>query len=152
MTAFNLQLPGSTHIVLAVHHCLGPNVGLFSRAISQSGSVAISKGYNTTPLQGVQELGEKLNCTDVMNTRKLHECLIAADPVDIATQYFDIMDLPELTKEFTPLDGDVSEVFFEDYPINLLVNGSFQRVPWLAGSNNAEGYAGVHGNFVIWTG
>ena len=104
------------------------------------------KGYNTTPLQGVQQLGEKLNCTDLSDTRSLHKCLIEADPADIATNYFDILDLPELTKEFVPLDGDFSEVFYEDYPINLLANGSFQKVPWLAGNNNAEGYAGVHGN------
>lgn len=122
--------------------------GLFSRAISQSGSVYLGGSLETAPVDSVRQLGEKLNCSNVDGTHELHQCLIHADPKDIAMKFSEILDFSYLSKEYIPEDGDISEVFFEDYPITLSEAGARQNAPWLAGNNNAESFPTAHSTFL----
>ena len=107
--------------------------------MSQSGTTALPPGKSPRPRDTAQELGRKLNCTNVEDTKALHRCLIEADGAAIASNYALLPDPLHLTKEAIPEDGDRSEVFMEGYPMRKLHGGQFQKnVPWILGFNSAE--------------
>ena len=82
------------------------------------------------------------------DTKVLADCLRNANASRIAeVSRPDIVW--DLTREAIPEDGDLSQVFLSDTPINLMKNKKFHKVPWITGINSGEKFAEAYGNLRI---
>lgn len=106
-----------------------------SGVIAFSGTMLIpgGAGFDLNPRDRAVELGQNLNCTDLDDSELLVACLRNASAHEIALYQPDFS--PSL--ETLP-DGNVSAAFFPDSPINLMMQGKVNAVPWLVGVNSAE--------------
>ena len=122
--------------------------GLFSSAISQSGSVVLNPGPQTRPIETAKELGQKLNCSNVDDTKELNQCLLNASAEDIVSISLD--NMLYLTKDGVSQDeNEQSQIFMPDYAINLLDRGEFKTdIPWILGVNSAESYFAALGQYL----
>ncbi|XP_069678078.1 carboxylic ester hydrolase-like [Periplaneta americana] len=123
------------------YHMLSPlTVGLFHRAISMEGTIFMPWARNDNPLQTAQKQAHILGCS-TESTASLVTCMRML-PADVIVKsmikMFDIWLVP--STGFTPVVEHGSrynpEPFISDDPLDLIVNGSYQNVPWLMGSTN----------------
>lgn len=111
--------------------------GLFHAAISQSGVALCINSVTRNPLERAQDIGTKIGCPVVNNTRELIQCLKTANVSEVVSAQS--MELTGLTVEPLPEDGDLSQVFLSDTPLNLLEQGKIESaVPWIIGINSGE--------------
>jgi len=115
--------------------------------MSFSGTMLIPGGnaFSTNPRPLAQQLGRSLNCTNVESSEELLKCLRAAPFEDIALNQPDFS--PSL--EAIPANGNTSSVFFAEHPINIVLNGQANPVPWLVGVNSAEAILQSYSNVTI---
>nr|CAD7193720.1 unnamed protein product [Timema douglasi] len=110
-------------------------IGLFHRAISQSGSafILISSNGNST----AYKLAEILGATDLVNSDQVLEFLRSKSASDIIAAQANTGG--EFTPEVEPKVQDGNEVFLSDDPLTLLQEGRIRNVPYIAGFNSEEG-------------
>nr|CAD7261814.1 unnamed protein product [Timema shepardi] len=113
---------------------LGEYIGLFHRAISQSGSafILISSNGNST----AYKLAEILGATDLVNNDQVLEFLRSKSASDIIAAQAHTGG--EFTPEVEPKVQDGNEVFLSDDPLTLLQEGRIRNVPYIAGFNSEE--------------
>ncbi|CAK1584968.1 unnamed protein product [Parnassius mnemosyne] len=127
------------------YHLMSPmSVGLFDRAIMQSGSamspwslqfeplktasaVAKQMGYNTEDPHEIYGIFMNTSANKLLSTRVPR----AIGDIVISENIF----VPCIEKEVIGVDR-----FLKDLPYNLLKEGKFSKVPIIVGHNNAEGY------------
>ncbi|XP_063791638.1 bile salt-activated lipase-like [Pseudophryne corroboree] len=114
------------------------NVGVFKRAISQSGVGLSPWAIQEDPLFWAKEIGRKVGCP-IGDTAALSNCLRITDPRALTLAYK--LDLSNLKYPvvhylaFSPvIDGD----FIPDDPIHLFHNAA--DVDYLVGVNNMDGH------------
>lgn len=108
-----------------------------SGIISLSGTILIGnaeQGFDLNPRTRAVELGRALNCTDLNDNQLLVDCLRNASASDIAL----VQPAFSPSLETLPEDGNLTSVFFPDKPINLIMNGKANDVPWMVGVTSAE--------------
>lgn len=135
----NVTLFGNSSGGMSIHaHIYSPmSKDLFHGAITQSGSALGCNVVPPNPRKIVEEIGEQLNCTDLEDTKKLVQCLKDADAINILDAQSS--ELTGLTVDFVPEDGNLSNVFLPDTPLNLLRDGKIVTdVAWVLGANSAE--------------
>ncbi|KAG8535318.1 hypothetical protein GDO81_028831 [Engystomops pustulosus] len=114
------------------------NVGLFKRAISQSGTGLCPWAIQRDPLFWAKQVATKVGCP-VDDTARLADCLRVTDPRALTLAFK--MDLTNMEYPivhylaFSPvIDGD----FIPDEPQNLFAHAA--DVDYLAGVNNMDGH------------
>jgi len=108
-------------------------LGLFHRAISQSGVLITPEIFDQNPLQKASELGLKLNCTGstltelvaCFRTTPTEDLVLTSHGVDFGTS----MEPP----------SDSDDVFLSEMPLSLLQKGELNRMPVIFGITASEG-------------
>ncbi|ODM99919.1 Venom carboxylesterase-6 [Orchesella cincta] len=120
--------------------------GLFSAAISESGTALNPWAFQSKPKQLALRLAENVGC--VRDTSEaLVECLRSKTPAEIVTGQMKLSKFPHefdlISMLFCPSveKGESEPKFISDSPYNLLVDGKLasDNVPWIAGLTRDEG-------------
>jgi len=128
------------------YHVLSPmSKGLFSTAISQSGSALNPWAQQTKPKDLAIRLGDSLGCSHE-TTQKLVECLRSKTPAEIVNAQLKFSKFPHefdlISMLFSPSveRGQSEPKFLPDTSYNLMMNGkSGSKVPWMIGVTEEEG-------------
>jgi len=107
-------------------------LGLFHRAISQSGVEITPEIFDQNTLEKALHLGRKLNCTG--NTTELVACF---RETSIENLVFPSYHVNFATSVEPPSDS--ADVFLPDMPLTLLQKGKLNRVPVIFGVTASEG-------------
>jgi carboxylesterase type B len=137
---------GSSSGAIGAHgHLISPMTkGLFSGVVCLSGTMIMPGVFNMDPRSTAIQLGLAMNCSAVDDTLQLLSCLRNASAWDIA------LNQPQFSPslEALPEDGNLTTVFFPDTPINLIMQGTPNNVPWLMGVNSAEAIIKSYSEFI----
>ncbi|XP_035716357.1 venom carboxylesterase-6-like [Folsomia candida] len=138
-----VTLSGSGSGGISVHyHILSPlSKGLFHRAISQSGHVAVPFAFVKDSLSQAQKYGKRINCP-TRNTSALVRCLRSKRARELIQVAQDLMSPIHTHDEF--FTGTLETIKREDTfliesPFDILEQGNFNKVPWILGVNSGEG-------------
>uniref|UniRef100_A0A1Y1L4R3 Carboxylic ester hydrolase n=1 Tax=Photinus pyralis TaxID=7054 RepID=A0A1Y1L4R3_PHOPY len=136
----------------SVHfHMFSPlSRGLFSAAISQSGTVFSTWALTDKKfvVGNTKKLAQYVGCsTD--NHYDMIECLRSADEMKLveSRRIFYEWDIEPLMVFTAVVEDDTEGSFLPDSPLNILKSGKYANVPWITGVNSAEGafrVAGIH--------
>ncbi|XP_069694918.1 venom carboxylesterase-6-like [Periplaneta americana] len=128
----------------SVHfHYLSPlSRGLFHRGISQSGSALQSWTLMEKGSSKARQLGSTLGCkTD--NSDELAECLRNRPAYQLVQRVKDFQVKTWMYTPFAPFGPTVevgsSNPFMTKSPINALLDGDAQNLPWITGVTTEEG-------------
>lgn len=131
----------------SVHYLLLSDMskGLFKQAIMQSGTALSPFAFQPNPLIRAEELGRNLNLV-FDSTKELVDQLrkIPFKEIMKAERILFDMDKPLGLRSFdfvpsVESNNSREETFLTDFPINLMLNGSYQDVPMIIGTTNNEG-------------
>ncbi|CAG0921134.1 unnamed protein product [Notodromas monacha] len=138
VTIFGISAGGSS-----VHNLiLSPLAkGLFKYAISQSGTSLCDWAIADAPLANTKRLAELLDCPTDTSKKMLH-CLRRAPAKELVRIVGSFHKWFLLPLAFGPVvDSNYSEdPIFPRAPVDLLATGDFNRVPWITGVTEDEGY------------
>ncbi|CAL8123706.1 unnamed protein product [Orchesella dallaii] len=127
------------------YHLLSPmSQGLFSAAISGSGTAFKVLSLQLEPLQTAQKLAEEVGCgTTIGNNTEMIECLSSVDASVIAAQSYEFLEIvKDPLRIYCPsieINRTSSEAFLTRHPYEMLTEGLQKPVPWMVGVNSAEG-------------
>ncbi|XP_077979545.1 neuroligin-2-like [Glandiceps talaboti] len=111
--------------------------GLFHRAIAQSGSAFVPFGFKLPPydiVKNTKRLAEMMDCPTEPSDQ-LVECLRTRNAYEIATASSSFTEGDMVP--FCPIvDGPGG--FMPDDPYTMMVNGDYNKVPWLSGYTRHE--------------
>jgi carboxylesterase type B len=143
---FKVVAFGSSSGAMRAHgHLISPMTkGIISGVICLSGTMILPGIFNMEPRSTAIKLGLTMNCLEVDDTLQLFLCLRNASAWDIA------LNQPQFSPslEALPEDGNFTSVFFPDTPINLIMQGTPNNVPWLMGVNSAEAIIKSYSEFI----
>ena len=102
--------------------------------MSFSGTITTPMMIDRNPRDAAVAFGKAMNCSDLENSAEMLKCLRNVSAHDIA------LNQPNFSPsvEALPEDGNLTDIFFPDTPLNLLLTGNVNKVPWLVGVNSAE--------------
>lgn len=126
--------------------------GLFSAAISQSGTV-FSRWALTDKefvVGNTKKLAQHVGCSSD-NHFDMIECLRSVDKTKLveSRRIFYEWDIEPLMVFAPVVEDDTEGSFLPDNPLNILKSGKYANVPWITGVNSAEGalrVASIHKN------
>ncbi|CAG7835489.1 unnamed protein product [Allacma fusca] len=118
--------------------------GLFQGAICESG-VSIGPNFPEFALKYPEimagALAKELNCTDTEDSQEIVKCLKQKDVAELANSVDTVWTL---TGESVSANGDTSQMFFTDTPMNLMRKGNVAKVPIIVGVNSAEEFPNAY--------
>ncbi|OXA59192.1 Esterase FE4 [Folsomia candida] len=127
-------------VVVVLSYRLGA-LGLFSRAIRQSGSsLNYWTLYRNTKTQS-QHFARKFNCP-IGNSEQMVECLRSLDVTTLLEGHRGLSAYPiPLIERFVPSLETVKDedAFITEEPLEIIKSGTFNKVPVMAGFCNDEG-------------
>lgn len=113
---------------------------LFHRVITHSGAAISGWSFARYPKRLANNLVKKLGCS-VENKRELMDCLISADPHEMAS--FSICPVNPTADQdiFIPSIETVitEDTFFSEHPYELLKKGVSPNIPFMLGVNSGDG-------------
>ncbi|XP_067007344.2 juvenile hormone esterase [Anabrus simplex] len=114
--------------------------GLFKRAICQSGSALNPWAFKKSVRANVKILAEKAGCKD-LETKALAACLreVSARKLAALSFFASISEEDKRVEIPLPFAPTVDTTFLPREPLEILEDGDFHKVPFLAGANDAEG-------------
>ncbi|XP_021915695.1 venom carboxylesterase-6-like isoform X2 [Zootermopsis nevadensis] len=123
------------------YHMLSPTTrGLFHNAISMDGTLISPWARSDNPEKIAKKLARLVNCPTEPSA-DLVECLRQRPATDLTDTIYKLcLFFILVTPGYAPVVEKHSERNLEPYltqdPLQLILNGSFQQVPWLMGSNS----------------
>jgi len=130
------------------YHMLSPlSRGLFSQAASLSGSALCWWASIKRPLEKARKLARLLSCPKKdEETKEMVDCFRSKPMEDLMNTHPNFSEWKHLEQSQEPLtawsprvDPESKLSFMPQEPIDLMTQGNFQHVPWIAGLTNDEG-------------
>lgn len=129
--------------------------GLMHKVIAQSGSALAPWAMSYSPIDSAFKLGEQLGYQN-SDRRKLVQILSAATIRDLIYPVVQNENYTPNVAQFAPCvenkNLDPDNRFLTDAPVNLLMQGTYSRVPYIGGYVNREGSVragkAVNGNWL----
>jgi len=128
--------------------------GLFSRAVSMSGTALSWWASLKRPLEKAQKLGKLVECENLNNATLLVECLREQKMEDLMNNHPNFYNWQHLEQCQEPLnawsprvDPEAGLSVMPQEPIDVMRAGSFQPIPWVVGITDDEGADRAHSLF-----
>lgn len=115
--------------------------GLFSKAISQSGTALSPWAINRDPKEQFKDLAHGLGCSK-RSTKAMISCLKKVPAIRFARydQHHLSDNAAGKNSLFRPsIEVDSPEPFLSKKPSDILKSGDFAKVPYITGVNSGEG-------------
>ena len=130
------------------YHLLSPlTKGLFSRAVSMSGSALAWWASIKRPQEKAKKLGMLLECENYdTDMERLVDCLRSKPMFDLMNTHPNFYQWKHLEQTQEPMtswsprvDPEALVSFMPVEPIDLMTSGDFQHIPWIVGLTDDEG-------------
>jgi len=136
------------------YHLLSPVTrGLFHRAVSMSGSALCWWASLKRPLERARKLAKLVECPKT-EVAPLVECLRDKPMFELMNTHPNFYEWKHLEQTQEPMtswsprvDPEAAMSFMPQEPIDLMISGNFQHVPWITGVTDDEGASRAYAFF-----